>query len=119
GSLEFSVVVTLNADHSFALNGIPRGHYTLHVKADKWLARNFDLDITQQDVAGITATLRVGDANNDNRVDILDLGMLADTFNPTPASPNWNANADFNGNGKIDIVDLGLLADNFNTRGDP
>jgi hypothetical protein len=119
GGPAFSVEVTLNADHTFALNGIPRDHYTLHVKADKWLARNFDLDITQQDAAGLTATLRVGDANNDNRVDILDLGMLADAFNATPASPHWNANADFNGDGKVDITDLGLLANNFNTHGDP
>src|SRR5262249_22999841 len=40
GGPAFSMEVTLNADHTFALNGIPRDHYTLHVKADQWLAHN-------------------------------------------------------------------------------
>jgi hypothetical protein len=52
-------------------------------------------------------------------VDITDLGLLADAFNTTPASPKWNVNADLDGDGKVNITDLGLLADNFGKTGDP
>jgi hypothetical protein len=67
----------------------------------------------------VTATLSPGDVNHDNQVDIIDLGLLADAFGTTPASPRWNADADLNGDGSVDILDLGLLADNFGKSGDP
>jgi hypothetical protein len=111
--------VWLLEDGSFRLTGIPPGIYTLHIKGSRWLAKNVPADLSVGDVSGITATLQPGDINNDNRVTISDLGLLADAFNTAPYSPKWNENADLNGDGKVDILDLELLADNFGRQGDP
>ena len=83
-------------------------------------------DASSGDVSGISATLWPGDVNNDNRVNIIDLGMLADAFNSTGfdlitglPSINWNPDADLDGDLKVSIVDLGILASKFNAHGDP
>jgi hypothetical protein len=119
GSGDITKTVTLNADGTFSLAGIPRKSYTLHIKGSKWLAQNMAVDASGGDIAGVTATLRPGDINNDNKVTIADLVLLADAFNTTPASPHWNASTDLNCDGKVNIADLGLLADNFGKSGDP
>jgi hypothetical protein len=69
-------------------------------------------------VSGVTALLLPGDIDDDNTVDIIDLGLLADSFNSTPASPNWKSSADLDCDNKVNIVDLGLLADTFGKSGD-
>lgn len=53
-----------------------------------------------------------GDINNDNRVSIGDLAILAKAYGKTIESPDWNKykDFDFNGDGLIDIVDLSALA---------
>jgi hypothetical protein len=51
------------------------------------------------------------------KVDINDLGERADAFGTTPASPDWNEDADLNCDGKVDILDPGLLADNYGKKG--
>jgi hypothetical protein len=60
-----------------------------------------------------------GDVDGDNGVDIEDLGALADAFNSTSTSSNWNVNADLNGDGKVNIFDLAILSENFHKLGDP
>jgi DNA-binding beta-propeller fold protein YncE len=111
--------VTLAADGTFALPGIPYKAYDIRIKGAKWLAKTISVDATGGDVSGVTAMLLPGDINDDNRVDIADLGLLADAFNSTPARNNWNPNADLNCDGKVNISDLGLLADSFGRSGDP
>ena len=39
--------------------------------------------------------------------------MIA-AWNSTPASGNWNPNADLDGSGKVDLADLKLLVANWN-----
>jgi hypothetical protein len=67
----------------------------------------------------LTVTLRPGDINNDNIINVTELELLADAFNTTPDSPKWNANADLNSDSKVSIIALGLLADSFGKQGDP
>ena len=98
---------------------LPRRQYTVHVKGSRWLARNVDLDLTGGDVTNFSATLLAGDANGDNHVNIIDLGLLADHYNSVLGDGVYDPQEDFNGDGHIDIVDLGILADNYNLDGDP
>ncbi|MBN2292695.1 MAG: hypothetical protein JXM70_09735 [Pirellulales bacterium] len=49
-----------------------------------------------------------GDANRDDCVDVVDLGILAAHYGTTSGA-EWE-DADFNGDGKVDASDLGLLA---------
>jgi hypothetical protein len=119
GSSNVVKTVTLAADGSFHLTNILRKSYTLHVKGSKWLARNVIVDASNGDVTGLTATLLPGDISGNNKVDIGDLADLADAFGTTPASPDWNENADLNCDGKVNILDLGLLASSYGKQGDP
>jgi hypothetical protein len=52
-----------------------------------------------------------GDANNDNKVDVSDLGILAANYGAT-AGATWSM-GDFNDDGKVDVSDLGILAANY------
>lgn len=60
---------------------------------------------TQVRVAGALP----GDANLDGAVDLLDLSILAQSFE---GDGTW-VNGDFNGDGTVDLLDLSLLASNF------
>ena len=55
------------------------------------------------------------DLNNDQVVNISDLGLLRSVFFTTPGSvdPPWNPDADFNGDGIVNVVDLGILRNLF------
>lgn len=55
---------------------------------------------------------KVGDINEDGKVDIVDIGIAIDNYALTPIP---NPKADINHDGKVDIVDIGLLIDNYGT----
>jgi alpha-tubulin suppressor-like RCC1 family protein len=119
GSGDFSLPASIRPDGAFTLGGLPQKPFTLHIKGRNYLAVNRSVDLTNGSVSGLTGTLLPGDINDDNKVTIADLGLLADAFNTYPYSPKWNANADLNGDGTVSILDLGLLADSFGKQGDP
>ncbi|MBB3150401.1 hypothetical protein FHS16_000433 [Paenibacillus endophyticus] len=53
-----------------------------------------------------------GDYNNDNRVSVGDLAIVASAYGKNDQDSNWNQyrGLDLNGDGKIDIVDISMLA---------
>ena len=99
---------------------LPQAVGTLWIKGDKYLASRLPLDTTGGDVAGVTALLRAGDANNDNLVDIIDFGVLVAAYNSDVGTPGsgYDFRADFNGDGFVDATDFGLLVGNYGTSGD-
>jgi hypothetical protein len=58
-------------------------------------------------------TLLEGNANNNDRVNILDFGILATTYGKSKSSAGFNAMADFDRNDIVNIFDFGLLATNY------
>jgi len=50
------------------------------------------------------------DINQDGKVDLQDLTILANAYGSTPTSPNWNPLADIRGDGKVDLEDFVLFA---------
>lgn len=53
---------------------------------------------------------KIGDLNNDNRVDIVDIGIMIDVYG---LNPSVNPKADLNNDGNINIVDVGIIIDNY------
>jgi hypothetical protein len=51
-----------------------------------------------------------GDVNEDNRVDIVDIGLLIDVYGILPVA---NSKADLNNDNVINIVDVGIIIDNY------
>jgi hypothetical protein len=53
------------------------------------------------------------DVNEDGKIDIKDIYLVAKAFGSTPEHPRWNPDADIDENQKIDIRDIYALAKDF------
>jgi hypothetical protein len=126
GSANITRHVDIGPDGVFSLHYLPLKKYLVHIKGEKYLAINTTVDVTGGSFYTITGTVTPGDVNNDNTVNIGDLGPLADAFGALGVDPltglpsiSWNPDADLNGDGKVNITDLGILASSFGLSGDP
>jgi hypothetical protein len=59
-----------------------------------------------------------GDCNNDNFVNIQDVGILKITFGKGVGDPGYDARADLNGDNLVNLIDYTLLKSNFGRGGD-
>ncbi len=60
-----------------------------------------------------TLVLKGGDANDDEKVDVGDAGLVGGAYGDTLTCPLTGACADVNGDGKVDILDLTLMGGNY------
>lgn len=111
---------TTNQSGEYDLGGLPgvfAGDYVLTAKNDHTLAVGF----ADSFVAGFNTVdfdeLPEGDANQDNRVTVLDFSKLAASFNLVQGKPGFDPQTDFNENKQVTILDFSLLAFNFNKDG--
>jgi alpha-tubulin suppressor-like RCC1 family protein len=119
GVTTFTRSVTLAADGSYSVSGLPTGTYNIGVKGPKWLRKTLTGVSVSGQVAGISPSLLAGDINGDNVVDLNDFSLLAEAFGSDSSSANWNVYADLNCDGVVDLNDFSLLAANFGVAGDP
>lgn len=113
--------VTYNLDTSgfFTITSLNPGEYIFWVKNAHTLAESVTATIVNGANNVYVGVLREGDTQGNNQVDLLDFSAFAAAYLSTPASPNWNANADFNGDTNVSLTDFSLLAASFGTSGDP
>jgi endoglucanase len=57
--------------------------------------------------------VRIGDLNNDGKVNMVDIALVASAFGSTPDGPRWNFDADINEDGIINLRDIAIVARNF------
>lgn len=114
----FTRTVLLDNTGTFTLTGIPKASYTVGIKGAKWLRKNVTVNTTSGNVSGVNVTLKGGDSNNDNIVDITDLLNLIASYNQVRGVGSYNDSVDFNNDGSDDISDLLLLIGNYNQAGD-
>ena len=121
GSRDITQTVSVPPSGAFTLSGLPQKQYTLHIKADKYLAANVSVDATQGNVSGVKATLLAGDANNDNSCDTSDFGVLVGSYGSAAnvSGSGYDPTADFNGDGSVDATDFSLLVGNYGQIGAP
>ena len=112
--------VTLNStDGSFSLTPNKTGTFDLGFKGPKNLQVVVPGIDTTKTTTGIAVTLPGGDANNDNRVDVLDFGILVNAYGTSFAGNNgYDPAADFTYDGQDDVLDFGILVNNYGTAGD-
>jgi photosystem II stability/assembly factor-like uncharacterized protein len=127
------VQIRSNDAGQFEIIQVPSRTYSVFVKAFHYLRSRVSGDSVVVGVASppelqfkwvsstgvvVTDTLRGGDGNNDDRVNLADFGILASHFGVSrvvEGDPEWNA--DFNGDGAINLADFGILASNFGETG--
>ena len=76
------------------------------------------LDTTGQPIPHVTAgsyfnNFSLYDINQDGKIDILDLAILAKAFGSYPGHPRWNPDADVNNDGYVDLKDIAIVASHF------
>ncbi len=104
---------------AYGIPDVPAGTYQVHVKGPQSLAVNINnVNTTGGPVTLPLITLLGGDANNDNSVDNLDLGLLASAYAASLGDSNYDPRADLNGDESVDNLDLGILANNYALSGD-
>jgi hypothetical protein len=115
---------TQNTDASgfftVSVGSLAPGIYNWRVKGPKFLANSGSVSLsgsgtTQQEMG----TIRTGDANNDNRVNVTDFSILKATFGKGSGDPGYDDRADLNGDTRVNVTDFTLLRNNFGLAGAP
>lgn len=105
-----AVGATVNADGSFVLSDLSPGDYRLEASAPGFLSALAELTLDGGSPVELPAvTLRAGDTNRDNAIDIQDVALVAANFD----APAVVLEADLNGDGWVDIRDLSLVGAQF------
>ncbi|MEP0765536.1 MAG: hypothetical protein HRF45_03210 [Fimbriimonadia bacterium] len=122
-TLEFRQPSTLNVVASFnaVLDGsggytvpdVLTGTYDIALKHGTWLRQVRPSQVVAGPAtSGVNFTLRNGDVNDDNSVDISDLTLVLTNFGGTMGP------ADLNADGSVDLSDLNIILTNFGVAGD-
>jgi thermitase len=89
-------------------------NYTLAAIADVPVESDLTNNMME---ASVTIRIRIfGDINDDGRVDITDVSLVAKAFGSNPTRGRWNPICDLNGDGRVDIQDVARVARNFGRR---
>ncbi len=114
-----SVNVTTTNTGVFTVTGLDLYTWDIRVKGLHSLANK------KNNVTVVTSTAPInfgllyeGDADGNNRVNILDFSILATAYGKQSGQPGFDVRADFNNNGRIEILDFSLLATNYLMQGD-
>jgi len=112
--------ITTNDNGVFTMTGLTPGTYDISIKNSTCLTKlvtNVTLTAGNTTVVDF-GTMREGDANGDDKINILDASFLASRFGSSEGDPGWSPNCDFNRDGHINILDASALASNFGQHGD-
>jgi hypothetical protein len=94
--------------------GIMPGNYDITAKSEHTLLNvKLTVVITAPTSAINLGALLEGNANNDDRINIQDFGLLSASFGMLVGNPGYNAMTDFDRNGRVNIQDFGLLSANY------
>jgi parallel beta-helix repeat protein len=112
--------VTTDAYGNFTIGSIDPGTYDVGVKNWTSLSElNTSVTLTDGNTTVVnSSSLLEGDANNDDKVNILDLSALGSAFGTSAGGAGWNDKADFNRDGKVNILDLSALGSDYGLQGD-
>lgn len=113
---EYDLKTNENGEFSFDVGGSKGDMYTWRAKGLQTLATSgsFELGSIEFIEAGTQLT---GDANNDNRVSIVDFNMVRATFSKQVGDDGYDARADFTGDSVVNIRDFNLLRGNIGKAG--
>ncbi|MSP14646.1 MAG: hypothetical protein EXR62_17025 [Chloroflexi bacterium] len=110
-SLDNNQTTTTASDGTFAFGVISPGIHTLRAEYQGFLCSQLTVNLAAGQVLDVPGnSLKGGDANRDNRVDLLDLVLVGSHFNEAILS---DPRADLNGDGVVNLLDLVTIGANF------
>ncbi|WP_055445263.1 HYR domain-containing protein [Lacinutrix himadriensis] len=92
------------------------GNYKVLVKHAMYLQRLLTVNLIGDQTETVTELL-AGDADNNNIINIFDLGILSPSFGLSPMQVGYDDRSDFDNNNIINIFDYALLSLNFGQSG--
>ena len=116
----FTRNVTTTNNGSFTITNIPTGMYKVAVKNIHTLRKVSGLESFSggQTKSMNFGTLKEGDSNNNNSVNLFDFSLMLDTYNKSTGNTGFDARCDFNGDGIVNLFDFSLLLGSYNTSGE-
>lgn len=118
GTVINSSTTTTNSSGVFTVSGMTQFEsYTFRIKGSNSLSIVRTASLSSGTTNLDFGSLKYGDANNDNIVNINDFAILAATFGKTSGMAGYDGRADFNGDSAITILDFSQLAANFGQTG--
>jgi hypothetical protein len=116
GPLEYTGVT--DASGFFTVTtGLPDGSYDWRIVGPRYLVKAGTLALSG-DTSSVEMGLQiVGDANNDNVINVQDFNILKTTFGKQTGDPGYDDRADFTGDLAVTITDFNLLKSNFGQAG--
>ena len=111
---------TTNDTGVFTITGLNPGTYDIRIKNWTCLSElNTNVTLTTGNTTVVDfGTIREGDSNGDNNINILDISLLISAYGSSEGEPDWNPHCDFNRDGYVNILDAVALAGNFGESGD-
>lgn len=97
---------------------VPHGTYQVVIRGSHSLVRIETVTVASGMYRVYVSSLRDGDANGDNQIDLSDFSLLAAAYGTRDTQAQYDARADFNGDGRIDLTDFSVLASNYGLRGE-
>lgn len=111
--------ISVASDGTFSISNLPTGSYDILVIVQGHLAKGFeDVEIAVGENNFAVGTIRNGNVNNDNAVNIFDLSVINMSFNKAEGQSNFNPLADLNCDGAVNVFDISILNASFNKVGD-
>lgn len=113
GAAVYDGNVTTDDSGNFTISGLTPGSYTIWVKHANTLANSTTTTLSGGANVVNLGTLRAGDADDSNVVNLIDFSVLASTFAKSSGQTGYDARADFNGDAIVNLLDFSMLAANF------
>ncbi|MBK8025273.1 MAG: hypothetical protein IPK19_28770 [Chloroflexi bacterium] len=110
---------TTDVNGYFTLQDLPQG------TVDAWLKHALSLAVMPSvnlDAPAVNVnfgTLKMGDADSSNLVNIADFSIVAAAYGSVEGGALWDERADFDGNDAVNYTDFSMLSANFSQSGAP
>lgn len=101
----------------FVIPDLTATSYDIWIKGTHTLARLHPVTLVGLSNNLTTATMLEGDADDSNRIVLIDFSLLAASFGFAFGQAGFDARADFNQDKVVNLIDFSLLASNYNQAG--
>ena len=108
----------VDIEGAFTLSNITPGSYYAYIKYHNTLSRVDRLTLDPGGNSWEVPLLLGGDANDDNRVSLMDFSLLLQSFNRESGDSTYNLMVDFDHSQQVNILDFTILLSNYNQNGE-
>ena len=103
-----------------SVGSLAGGTYNWRVKGQKYLANAGNVLLTGGPTTSVEmGSMRAGDANNDNSVNVVDFNLLRNSFGRLAGETGYDDRADFSGDQIVNVVDVSLHKGSMGQSGAP